>query len=237
MKLVLFRTLVISLSLVPAFAGTIEIIARGHVAASGASSIPVGTTLTAHVFFDPAYTPLSTYSFGEYDSAAYLLPSPSILVFGSSIITGELHQLNVATAVPLGTPVCCIRGGYDGMEWASLVTAVTGPFAADPIFDLAGLNPFYITFQAPHSDGVLASTMLPSTFPSFPGHWTEADFFLAFGGGISGPIESVTVVTPEPGTLSLLALTLLTGLLFKINHSRLRQRTRGSLRLALGFCR
>jgi hypothetical protein len=231
MKLTRFRILVLTLWFMPgAFAGVIELIASGHVTDSSASSIPVGTTLTAYVFFDPTSTPLSTSSSDGFSRAAYLLPSASILVFGSSMITGDLHQLNVDVGVPLENPLCCVRGGDDGMEWTSLVATVTGPFASDPKFSPGGLNPFYVWFEAPHTKGVLTSTTLPSTFPGFPGQWTDASFFLVFAGGISGTIEAVTVATPEPRTLPALVLTLLIVLLSRIK----RKRTAYSATSALG---
>lgn len=223
----LFRTLVLALWLnAGAVAGVIELIASGHVTASSASSIPVGTPLTAYLFFDPTYTPLSTSSSGGFSRAAYLLPSSSLLVFGSSIITGDLHQLNVDVGVPLGNPLCCVQGGDDGMEWTSLVATVTGPFASDPKFSLGGLNPFYVWFEAPHTKGVLTSATLPSAFPSFPGQWTDASFFLVFAGGISGTIEAVTVATPEPASQELMVVGILciVGLVLrgKFPHTHLR---------------
>jgi hypothetical protein len=215
----------IAFAAVPARADIILMV-TGQVTSSGVTSIPVGTSLTTDLFYNPADVPAQTVSFpGGGGEAVYDEPSNStVLVGGSTITAGLENNIHVAVDYPVGTFICCIQGGDDGIEWTGTISAVTGPLASDPAFNLAGLNPIYFTFEAPHANGVITSTALPSIFPSFPGQWTDASFFFS-SLDTEGTITSVTAVTtPEPGSIVLLLLTVVALGGYKLIVNRKKQR-------------
>ena len=60
------------------FAGTIELEATGTVTSSGFASVPVGTTLTAFLFYDST----AAAEFTGVNSANYAAPEADVFTFG-----------------------------------------------------------------------------------------------------------------------------------------------------------
>ena len=200
-----------------AWAGTIELEAIGQVTASGFSSVPVGTTLTAFLFYNPAAAPSSMGP----NYADYVSPQVSVFEFGGSTLTAQtpgtsgwdiLDELDNTSADVWGVPL-----GYDAMVWVETSPTATGPIASDPGYDSTGFASFELQFSAPDANGVLTSTVLPSVFPSLPGEWTDNDFIYLpiFGSGasFSGTFNSVIQVTPESNSAGLLVIGLTAVLL------------------------
>ena len=190
-------------------AATIELEVTGTVTASGFASVPVGTSLTAFLYYDPAAAPLG--------GGAYPQPQAEIFEFGGgSTLTappgiGQIVDI-IDNSVPgfQGVPF-----GDDAIYWIETSPTATGPIASDPNLLTGGTTSLQLLFAAPHSDGVLTSSTLPDIFPSLP-QWTIAsfDFIPVFGGScasgscasFAGAVDSVVQVTPEPATGPLAAL-------------------------------
>ncbi len=195
-----------------ASASTIELVVTGQVTSSSFASVPVGTILTADLFYDPT----TAASFSGATFAQYpLLQQPSVDFAGSTLTYPSGSDVNVLTnesPSDEGLP-----GGDDAIYWLGTLTSAdaTGPIASDPGFDSTGISSVNIYFGAPDSDDVLTSTDLPATFPSLS-EWTTAGFFYlpingscaGTCGNFAGTITSVQVVTPEPGDVFLSALLL-----------------------------
>ena len=64
-------------------ADTIELEATGSVTSSGFASVPVGTPLTAFLFYNPATAP----SFQTANTANYVAPQAEVFEFGGSSLT------------------------------------------------------------------------------------------------------------------------------------------------------
>src|SRR5215472_8406736 len=80
---------VFSLSFAPSsMAGVIELKAMGTVTASTFASVPVGTPLTAFLFYDPATAP----EFQNANTANYVAPQAEIFEFGGSTLTAPPSQ-------------------------------------------------------------------------------------------------------------------------------------------------
>src|ERR1035441_9319176 len=191
-------------------AATIELEVTGTVTASGFASVPVGTSLTAFLYYDPAAAPLG--------GGAYPQPQAEIFEFGGgSTLTappgiGQIVDI-IDNSVPgfQGVPL-----GDDAFYWIETSPTPTGPLARDPnLLNGGATTTLELLFAALHSDGVLTSSTLPDIFPSLP-QWTIAsfDFIPVFGGScasgscasFAGAVDSVVQVTPEPATGPLAAL-------------------------------
>lgn len=206
-------------------ASTIELQVTGEITASTFASVPVGTTLTADLFYDPT----TAASFSGPTSAQYPLPQRPFVDFAGSTLT--FPSASVVTVL-LDNTLNGFEGipaGDDGIYWVGSLTSAdaTGPIASDPGFDSTGFSSVNIYFAAPDSNGVLGSTALPTTFPALS-QWTTADFYyLGVTGGcagtcgnFSGAITSVQVVSPEPSTVFLSALSLLLAVLLARRRNR-----------------
>jgi hypothetical protein len=212
-------------------ASTIELDVTGTVTASGFASVPVGTPLTAFLYYDPAAPPLG--------AGAYPQPQAEIFEFGGGsaltapAATGQIVEI-INNSVPgfQGVPI-----GYDAIYWIETSPTVTGPLASDPNLLIGGTTSLELLFAAPHSDGVLTSGTLPNTFPSLA-QWTIAsfDFIPVFGGScasgtcasFSGTVDSVVQVTPEPAT-GLSAPLALTAVLLGYKRIRAKRKTKNTI--------
>ncbi len=217
-QIIRFLMVIVSLCLsLSALAGTIELEAVGQVTVSGFASVPVGTTLTAFLFYNPAAVPLDTGA----NYADYVSAQASVFEFGGSTLTAQtpgtsgwdiLDELNNTGADVWGVPL-----GYDAMVWVESAPSATGPIASDPGYDSTGFASFELQFSAPDANGVLTSTALPSIFPSLPGEWTDTDFIYlpitGSGATFAGTFNSVVEVTPEPDSAILLVIGLAAVLL------------------------
>jgi hypothetical protein len=206
-------------SAVSSVADTIELEATGTVTGSGFASVPVGTPLTAFLFYDPAKTP----AFQSANTASYVAPQAEVFEFGGSKLTAPPQTGGWDIFDFVNNPnsgLWGVAGGDDAIGWVETSASATGPIATDPGFDTTGFASFQLRFEAPHSDGVLTSTTLPSIFPSLgggPNQWTDASFdyipITGSGASFGGTFSSVAEV-PEPGSGSLfLSLITLTALL------------------------
>jgi hypothetical protein len=185
-------------------AATIELEATGTITASDFVSVPVGTSVTAFLFYDPSAAP----DFSTATSASYDVPQGVIFDFGTSSLMGGTSASAAQILSLLDNTVPGFEGislGDDAIAWIATSPTASGPIASDPGFDATGITSLALNFEAPDSDGVLTSTALPSPFPSLPGQWTEGSFFYVpvTGsnppyGNFSGVFDSVTEV-PEPG--------------------------------------
>lgn len=198
-------------------ASTIELQVTGQITSSTFTSVPVGTTITADLFYDPT----TAASFSGSTFAQYPLPQdPSLDFAGSTLTFPSGSVVTVFTDEP--PDFDGIPGGDDALTWLGTLTSTdaTGPITSDPGFDSTGVSSVNIYFAAPDSDGVLTSTALPTTFPALS-QWTTAAFYylpITAGcagtcGNFSGTITSVQVVTPEPSSVFLSALSLLPAVL------------------------
>src|ERR1017187_1533732 len=118
-QIIRFLMVIVSLCLsLSALAGTIELEAVGQVTVSGFASVPVGTTLTAFLFYNPAAVPLDTgANYADYVSAQaywmYLITlartlGSSLLVMTQCSGSIELEAVGQVTvsgfaSVPVGT--------------------------------------------------------------------------------------------------------------------------------------
>lgn len=181
-------------------ASTIELEATGTITVSDFASVPVGTQVTAYLFYDPDAAPYASYA----TSAGYEPPQGVIFDFGGSSLIGGTST-GIVTILDNNSPsLDGVAGGDDAVVWLTTSPTATGPIASDPAFDSTGITSLGINFEAPHADGILPSTSLPSTFPTLPGQWTDGSFyFLPITGSnppygsFSGVFDSVTEV-PEP---------------------------------------
>lgn len=202
------------------FASTIELQVTGQITSSTFASVPVGTTVTADLFYDPT-TAAST---SLPNDAQYPFIQPLSLDFAGSTLTspsGSGSNVNVLLD-NTANDVFGIPAGDDAIYWLGTPTSAdaTGPIASDPGFDSTGVSSVNIYFAAPQTNGVLTSTALPTTFPALS-EWTIAQFYylpITAGcagtcGNFFGTITSVQVVTPEPSTVFLPALSLLPAVL------------------------
>ena len=214
-------------------ASTIELDVTGTVTASGFASVPVGTPLTAFLYYDPAAPSLGAGAYPQPQAEIFELGGGSGLTAPAPI--GQIVDI-INNSVPgfQGIPV-----GYDAIYWIETSPTVTGPLASDPNLLIGGITSLELLFAAPHSDGVLTSSTLPSNFPSLP-QWTIAsfDFIPIFGGScasgtcasFSGTVDSVVQVTPEPAT-GLLASVALAAVL--LGYRRIRAGTKRKTKTAI----
>src|ERR1022692_1932510 len=85
-QIIRFLMVIVSLCLsLSALAGTIELEAVGQVTVSGFASVPVGTTLTAFLFYNQAAVPLDTGA----NYADYVSAQASVFEFGGSTLTAQ----------------------------------------------------------------------------------------------------------------------------------------------------
>jgi hypothetical protein len=190
---------------------TIELQVTGEITTSTFASVPVGTILTADLFYDPA----TGSSFSGPTFAQYPLPQPPFVDFAGSTLTAPSGSV-VTTLLDNTVPgFDGIPTGDDAIYWNATLTSAdaTGAITSDPAFDSTGISSLDIYFAAPDSNGVLPSTALPAIFPGLS-QWTTAGFYylpVTAGcagtcGNFAGTITAVQVVSPEPRTVFLSAL-------------------------------
>jgi hypothetical protein len=214
-------------------AGIIELQVKGQITSSTFASVPVGTTLTADLFYDPTAAAISNVP----NSADYPEPQLPVLDFGGSTLTSASGSaVNILLDNTLLPNFEGIPAGDDGIYWEGTPTAAdaTGAITSDSGFNSTGFSTFSIYFAAPHGNGVLTSTNLPTTFPALSQWATAAFYYLPVTGGcagtcgnFAGTITSVQVAsTPEPNTVLLSALSLISA--FRL-RGRLRKTVAKSL--------
>jgi hypothetical protein len=208
-------------------ASTVELQVTGEVTTSTFASVPVGTTLTADLFYDPSTAAINSAP----DNAQYPLPQQPFLDFAGSTLTFPAASVVTTLIENTINGFQGIPTGDDAIYWVGTLTSAdaTGPIASDPSFDATGISSVNIYFAAPHGNGVLTSAALPPAFPALS-QWTISDFYYlpvngaceGTCGNFSGTITSVEVVTPEPGGVFLSALCWLPAVL--LAHRRFRTR-------------
>lgn len=190
------------------WAEPIELLVTGHIDSSTFASIPVGSVLTAQLWYDPATAPFFVSADGS--NANYAAPMQEIVDVAGSQFTAPPHptgwDIFVADNLQGNSGLWGVPPNDDGVVWVE-TPAESGNIVNDPAFNSNGFDTLQIGFDAPHSSGVLSSTALPVPFPGMT-QWAGGYFYLlpvfgGHGGLFTGTIDSVQAV-PEPSAAILL---------------------------------